>query len=266
MLLQVPDSDESLFTLIGPTILVQTYEGIINMTTAKTSHLSPQFQIVAHLGLEDAEHLQDKDKSYGSSWRKRGGVGAFMMLSRKWDRLEQMCSDAGYDIFKLIQEELDSEQTASGIAEPILDQLRDLRRYLFLVDSWMILQTGNPYLSHNGPVQVRNGDQACTTAQMDPTASPHYNPDNVRSMGLSKAVELGALSEEEADIIRGHRDAQSLHSFPQRRSQARDDGPNYGEGDGITPTTLVRGRKSEKPFGVCLDCGLQDCKCPPIEG
>ena len=35
----------------------------------------------------DVVALQEAEKSYGDSWRKRGGVGAFMMLARKWDRI-----------------------------------------------------------------------------------------------------------------------------------------------------------------------------------
>ena len=36
----------------------------------------------------DITGLLKAERSYGDSWKKRGGVGAFMMLARKWDRLE----------------------------------------------------------------------------------------------------------------------------------------------------------------------------------
>ena len=37
----------------------------------------------------DVTALEKAEESYGDSWKKRGGVGAFMMLARKWDRLEK---------------------------------------------------------------------------------------------------------------------------------------------------------------------------------
>lgn len=122
--------------------------------------LDPQFVIIAQMGKEDAQHLQMKDKSYGSSWRKRGGVGAFMMLARKWDRLERMCEQAGYDIFALIKAEGIPEPGMDPPDDSVLAQLRDLRRYLFLVDSWLSLQETNPY-------HPRHLDVSTITSQTD---------------------------------------------------------------------------------------------------
>lgn len=39
-----------------------------------------------------ARFVFDKDRQYGSSWRRRGGVGAFFIIARKWDRIEQACA------------------------------------------------------------------------------------------------------------------------------------------------------------------------------
>ena len=39
----------------------------------------------------DIETLVEKEDDYGDSWKRRGGIGAFMMLARKWDRIEK-CS------------------------------------------------------------------------------------------------------------------------------------------------------------------------------
>ena len=50
-----------------------------------------------------------------------------MMLARKWDRIENQCKKDGYDIFKTIAK--DPSNTG------ILDDIRDLRRYLLLVES-----------------------------------------------------------------------------------------------------------------------------------
>ena len=81
------------------------------------------------LALQDVEVLQEKGKTYGSSWRQRGGAGAFMMLARKWDRIENICrtlEGAPYDIFEAVH----------GDRGGILDDIQDLRRYLLLVESY----------------------------------------------------------------------------------------------------------------------------------
>ena len=82
---------------------------------------------VQNLAIKDTEQLHISEQSYGDSWRKRGGVGAFMMLARKWDRLEKQVEEHGYDVFKAIE----SDTRREGI----IDDIRDLRRYLLLVDA-----------------------------------------------------------------------------------------------------------------------------------
>ena len=82
---------------------------------------------VQNLAIKDTEQLHVSEQSYGDSWRKRGGVGAFMMLARKWDRLEKQVEEHGYDIFKAIK--------TDTRPEGIIDDIRDLRRYLLLVDA-----------------------------------------------------------------------------------------------------------------------------------
>lgn len=80
----------------------------------------------------DVTGLLEAEKSYGSSWRKRGGVGAFMMLARKWDRLETALHGmpcAPWDIFRAY--EIDQRE------EGIIDDIRDLRRYLMLVEEFV---------------------------------------------------------------------------------------------------------------------------------
>ena len=78
----------------------------------------------------DIETLVEKEEDYGDSWKKRGGVGAFMMLARKWDRIENSLSDRvdeRYDIFHAMMQDMRDDG--------ILDDIRDLRRYLLLVES-----------------------------------------------------------------------------------------------------------------------------------
>jgi len=103
------------------------------MSESYLSNLTP-------IALQDASELVKKDKEYGSSWKKRGGVGAFMMLARKWDRIEKRMEEgrpgaAGqmtghYDIFDAIH--------CDPRTEGILDDIRDLRRYLLLVEAEMV--------------------------------------------------------------------------------------------------------------------------------
>ncbi len=79
----------------------------------------------------DVAHLIEKEKTYKGSWKKRGGIGAYMMLARKIDRLEHMASERNWDIFK------DSGDGRDGT--PIAE-IRDLRRYLLLVESELVAQ------------------------------------------------------------------------------------------------------------------------------
>ena len=80
---------------------------------------------------KDIRQLEEKEKTYKGSWKKRGGVGAFMMLARKWDRLEEICKRADYDIFEVCREMSGRDGTA-------LAEVRDLRTYLLLIEAEMI--------------------------------------------------------------------------------------------------------------------------------
>ena len=91
--------------------------------------------LVEEVAKIDVEKLHKAEQSYGNSWKKRGGIGAFMMLARKWDRLEKQVNEHHYDVFAAI-----SKDTRE---EGILDDIRDLRRYLFLVEAEMSLRVKN---------------------------------------------------------------------------------------------------------------------------
>ena len=91
------------------------------------------FNIIRNLANLDVSKLEQAERSYGDSWRKRGGIGAFMMLARKWDRIENQVTKDGYDIFESIY----NDPSDTGI----LDDIRDLRRYLLLVESFMVSES-----------------------------------------------------------------------------------------------------------------------------
>ncbi len=86
--------------------------------------------LLPEVAMQDVAEVTEKDKHYGGSWKKRGGVGAFMMAARKWDRIEQILGkDFNYDIFAAIE----TDRRDEGI----LDDIRDLRRYLMLIEAEM---------------------------------------------------------------------------------------------------------------------------------
>jgi len=77
---------------------------------------------------KDVSEVKIKDAAYGGSWKKRGGIGAYMMMCRKWDRLEKAVEqEYGFDIFAAIEKDPRDES--------VLDDIRDLRRYLLLIES-----------------------------------------------------------------------------------------------------------------------------------
>jgi hypothetical protein len=86
------------------------------------------FDKIEKLAQRDIAQLRHAEKSYGDSWRKRGGVGAFMMLARKFDRIENQSMKNHWDVFGAI---LDDPSNAG-----ILDDIRDLRCYLYLVEAY----------------------------------------------------------------------------------------------------------------------------------
>ena len=94
-----------------------------------TKEYSPIIKETEIISAEDWTSLDRAEEDYGDSWRKRGGIGAFMMLARKWDRIEKQVVEKGWDIFKSIEQDIRPEG--------ILDDIKDLRRYLLLVEAHM---------------------------------------------------------------------------------------------------------------------------------
>jgi hypothetical protein len=82
---------------------------------------------LSSIAQSDVDGLKKAHESYGDSCLRRGGVGLFMMFARKWDRLENQVKKLAYDIF-----EASSQDTRE---EGILDDIRDLRRYLLICEA-----------------------------------------------------------------------------------------------------------------------------------
>lgn len=129
-----------------------------------------------HIFLQDEFHLKKKSKTYGNSWKKRGGVGAFMMLSRKWDRIERMGATGGYDVFDLIQRDYDLNR--QGTDDTLIAQIRDLRRYLALVESEMI-EKGfvETYRDQDGTVTFKDFETDDTDSVINFDYGVHVDPD-----------------------------------------------------------------------------------------
>ncbi len=122
----------------------------------------------------DVNQVEEKDRSYGGSWKRRGGVGVFMMLARKWDRLENMMANpqalvAGpkhptkeqgehecflwdkYDIIGAIESQITRGQVPGDAPDgTVLAEVRDLRRYLLLLEAELLsrdhTQNANPHV------------------------------------------------------------------------------------------------------------------------
>jgi hypothetical protein len=90
-------------------------------------------QHVEDIATADAAVVVEKDKQYGASWCKRGGVGAYMVMIRKVDRMEEACQKRGYNIFEAVARD--------NRSEGLIDDIRDLRQYLLLIEAYLV-ETG----------------------------------------------------------------------------------------------------------------------------
>ena len=91
--------------------------------------MDKKWEQMRDLAQQDLTQLISAEKSYGNSWRRRGGTGAFMMLARKFDRIEQQSKTVSWDIFE-------AARRYKG-EDGLLDDIGDLRRYLLLVEHFV---------------------------------------------------------------------------------------------------------------------------------
>lgn len=120
--------------------LVETGSIPEELTTRVKMH--KKWEEMRDIAQKDLTQLMTAEKSYGDSWRRRGGTGAFMMLARKFDRIEQQSKSVNWDIFEACEKYTGEEG--------LLDDIGDLRRYLLLVEHF-----------------VRNGDDVIELIQKD---------------------------------------------------------------------------------------------------
>ena len=105
------------------------------ITKRKKESLMNKWENMKDVAQNDLEALKRAETSYGDSWKRRGGVGAYMMLARKFDRIEHQAEKHGWDIFE-------AGEVYAGEAG-LLDDIRDLRRYLILVENEILENTRN---------------------------------------------------------------------------------------------------------------------------
>lgn len=89
---------------------------------------------VAGVAARDVDEVLLRDEQYQGSWQKRGGSGVFANLARKWDRIEAACSQCHYDLMIAFL----NDPGSTGL----IDDIRDLRRYLLLTEAWLIQHGG----------------------------------------------------------------------------------------------------------------------------
>lgn len=124
-------------------------KGIVKMDKTTEPDLTEDsgdrfLDVLQEIADEDVTGLKMAQASYGNSWKSRGGVGAFMMLARKWDRLENRVkrvagtmnlSRAGRDNVTFGPYDIFGHVIMDQRAEGVIDDIRDLRRYLTLVEA-----------------------------------------------------------------------------------------------------------------------------------
>jgi hypothetical protein len=153
-----------------------------------TEHNMRHLDFIRAVAEEDLRFVDVKDRQYGGSWKRRGGVGAFMMLARKWDRLENELSKDGtsgenaappYDIFARIERDAaferrypDASHMANGADGTVLAEVRDLRRYCMLVEAELMARGAVPMPTPPDKDAVRHAGRESSepllTAKDDP--------------------------------------------------------------------------------------------------
>lgn len=103
------------------------------MTHYELTTKEPGFRLQLETQLSTAiEVILCKNREYGGSWKSRGGVGAFMMFARKWDRLENALTIRNEEGVSIGFRDLFELAVTDNRPEGIIDDLEDLRNYLIL--------------------------------------------------------------------------------------------------------------------------------------
>lgn len=129
---------------------------------------------IPQIAENDARCVVAKDIEYGGSWLKRGGVSVFMMLARKWDRIEELMQRPGplrWDILR--------HAYADDRDEGLLDDIRDLRRYLILVESEILHQIEEETKRAHRAVMVGAGNTIAKEMDKHPALRDTGDPEEI---------------------------------------------------------------------------------------
>ena len=158
------------------------------------------------IAAQDVSTLQQKEQTYRGSWKKRGGVGAFMMLARKWDRLENITSlpRFNYDVFEAIAVD------PTGADGTVLAEIRDLRCYLMLVEAEMRERmtprrtAGAEILSEAAKrMLAEKPDSTLVSGEVPPPGTPEDGGHHELQLGLEDHVIVAGPAERGARLDDG---------------------------------------------------------------
>ena len=82
-----------------------------------------------HVALAGVELIHRKTETYGDSWKRRGGAGAWFTTVRPWDRLEGIVARHEGNVLAAIAADL------TGADGSALACVRDIRNYLTLIEA-----------------------------------------------------------------------------------------------------------------------------------
>lgn len=151
-----------------------------------------------------ARFISDRDAHYESSWKKRGGPGAFNTIARPWDRFEAIAKRNGQDIFKVIQEEIDQGKTENDDGT-LQACVRDLLCYMAL----LMVETADMRKAYGLRTELREAYNGNPPKRQEPAhttnskAAEDIFPTSPKKQGQpSKAkVVLGYLIEERSKRV-----------------------------------------------------------------
>jgi hypothetical protein len=145
---------------------------------------NPHLAYLKSIALADVEGLEKADSRYGDSWIKRGGPGAYFVTVRKIDRLEEEVKSTNFDIFEAVRKYPGKDGT--------LDTIRDLRRYLMLIEAEILLRKGtHPDWSYSNKEVISNVEKRLGIM------SPSALKKNVQTQKTEQDRPFGYISEKE---------------------------------------------------------------------
>ncbi len=162
----------------------------------------------------------EKTRTYGPSWKRRGGAGAWFTTVRPWDRLETIVDRHGGDVFAAVAAD------PSGSDGSALACIRDVRNYLMLIEAEMVARGTVPLPTHEQmPI-----DASTELYMFVSSRWPNLSVGAVSSVprehgGLDITISLGAPVDARSLIEGTELLAQSQALVERQTDAARDRGP-----------------------------------------